>query len=156
MKSKLILLLSLFAYAAITLGGAAQLDIRVVPETPEVQTADTKIINSDGSRKIVHAPYISVRFEISNQHSDDDYTIGKLVLSTSAAFDEEREMYPFTLQPPLKLSPGETKTTEIFYLEGLPPLGGGSLYFSVSVTGWKNIGSDPGDRFVVGAGFKAK
>jgi len=155
-KSKLLLVLSLFAYAVTTLGGAAQLDIQAVPGTPEVHTADTTITHSDGSRKTIKAPYLSVQFQIGNQNSDDDYTVGKLVFSTSAALDEEREMYPFTLEPPLKLSPGETKTTKAFYLEGLPPAGGSSLYFSVSVTGWKNIGSDPGDRFAVGAGFKAK
>ena len=65
----------------------------------------------------------------------------------------DQEMYQFKLAEPFKIGPGESKTTDSFFLDKLPESNNKKVYVSVSITGWKNTGSDPGDEFSTGGGF---
>ena len=148
-------------FAGPVTAAAPNLAVEAVPKSPTVHAADTTVSNPDGSQRTVKGPYLSVQIEFRNNSRGEDYTVSTIGFSLSSPTDfleedAQRDMRPFTLEPYLKIAPGQTATTEVFYLEGLPKASGTGHHVSVSVTGWRNTGSDAGDQFALGAGFKAR
>jgi hypothetical protein len=131
---------------------AAQLAVQAIPATPAIEKSDTTMTMPDGSSKNLKAPYASVKLEIKNKSADEPVNIDLIVFYIKQPVEEE-EIYQFKLSEPLKIAAGETVTTNSFYLDKLPDSGGAKLRVSVSITGWKNTGSEPGDEFATGAGF---
>ncbi len=150
-----LLLLAHFASVAVA-GGAVDLSIHTVPGEPEVQGGDTPVSNSDGSSRTTKGPHLPVQLEIRNNSDDDDVTVAQVTFRLSGSFDEEGEMYLFPLNPAVKIPSGATETTEVFSLDNLPSGAGSGQYVSVTVSGWKNTGSDPGDEFTTGTRFKTR
>lgn len=131
---------------------AAQLAIEAVPATPAIEKSDGTVTLPDGASKNLKAPYASVKLKITNKSADDSISIKLIVFYIKQSLEEE-EIYQFKLPEPLKIAAGETATTDSFFLDNLPDSGGAKLRVSVSITGWKNTGSDPGDEIATGAGF---
>ena len=131
---------------------AARLAVETIPATPAIEKSDGTVTMSDGTSKNLKAPYASVKLKITNKSADDSITIKLIVFYINQPL-EEKEMYQFKLAEPLKIAAGETVTTDSFFLDNLPDSGGAKLRVSVSITGWKNTGSDPGDEIATGAAF---
>ena len=134
---------------------AAQLAVEAIPATPAIEKSDGTVTMPDGTSKNLKAPYASVKLKMTNKSADDSITIKLIVFYINQPL-EEQEMYQFKLAEPLKIGAGETVTTDSFFLDNLPDSGGAKLRVSVSITGWKNTGSDPGDEIATGAGFSLK
>ena len=150
-----------FAFSGPLAAGAPDLAVEAVPASPAVHAADTTVTNPDGSQRSVKGPYIAVQIQFNNKSGGDDYTISNIGFSFSAPTDvlEEdagRDIRMNTLKPYLKISPGQTAMTEVFYLEELPKPSGAVHQVSVSITGWKGTGADAGDEFTIGSAFKAQ
>ncbi len=137
-------------------GAAVKLDIQAVPAEPEVQAEEATATTADGGTRQLKPPHLAVTFDVTNKSDVEHVTIAKMAFRFSAGVDEDEEFTSFTLEPALGIPPGETKSTETFYLEGLPLKPGDRQRISVSVTGWKNSGADAGDQFATGTGFSTR
>ena len=137
-------------------GGAVDLSIQPVPGEPEIQSGDTQASNPDGSPKTIKGPYLPVQLAIRNNSDDDEVTVAQVTFLLSGSLDEEDERFLIPLNPRLKIPAGGTETTEVFYLDNLPSRVASGQYVSMSISGWKNTGSDPGDEFTTGVGFKTR
>ncbi len=134
---------------------ATRLAVEAIPAMPVIENGDGTATMPDGSSKSLKAPYTSVKLKMTNKSADDSINIDLIVFYIKQPLEEE-EIYQFKLPEPLKIAAGETATTDSFFLDNLPDSGKAKIRVSVSITGWKNTGSDPGDEFATGAGFSLK
>lgn len=137
-------------------GSAVKLDIQAEPAEPVIKAEEVTASTSDGGTRQLKPPHLAVAFNITNEGEVEAVTVARIAFRFSAGFDEDEEFTSFVLKPPLSIPPGETRSTEIFYLENLPSNPGDRQRVSVSVTGWKNTGADAGDQFATGTGFKTR
>ena len=153
MRSFAYVLLGLLLGTGFNMTIAGEIEIAIKPAAIALEQSDATVTMSDGSRKTIKGPSASLQLQITNGSSEDTYKVATVVFFMDAGLDAERERYSFSLSKPLEIAPGESITTDTFYLDNLPASNGSQRYVSTSVTGWKNTGADPGDEFAAGAGF---
>jgi len=161
MRFPAFLCLAALAFCGPATAAKPDMAVATVPIDPAVSVTDITVSNPDGSQRVIQGPYIPVRIEFRNNSGNDDYTVSNIGFAFASPTDfleedAQRDFRLKTLKPHLKISPGGVATTEVFYLEELPEPSGADYYVSISITGWLNTGADAGDRFTMGAGFKAR
>lgn len=133
---------------------AAKVKIKTYPESPIVINTDWTYEDADGNTVTVKGPWFAVRLEVENG-SDEYVTVQSFSFEGSGITDGGGvKTFKFSIDPGkidatylLEIAPGDSDTTDLWYIYGLPDDVVGYAYtIDAKIEGWFGEADTPTNR----------